>query len=459
MGQILSSKTISQSSPFSIMVTGATGFIGSRLVSLLSSNGYTVTGLSRQKLSNTQNVKYVQADVFDNEELDQSMQGIEVVYYLLHSMEGSKSEWQEFANREKVQAQNFLKSATKADVKRIIYLGGLVNDSLDLSPHMKSRKDVGDILRSGAIPVTEFRASLIIGAQGGSYAMLRYLVERLPVMVCPSWVKSLAQPIAVDDVIFYLAESLSKPETMGQIFEIGGPDKITYEELMRIYSAYLNRNLFVLQIPFLTTRLSSYWVDLITPVKASLARPLIDSLVHDTVVTDDKITKIIPIKLKSVRESIDIATKEMNSSPPASKPKEEKTGFKINQKLIQISLLALALIGTSYYWLDDRSDVYQILWLVGSFVWYVAIFSAIVLIRNKTRLGYFIAGILSWITLAVWLFDNFYVVFETSLIADQPSLLMTVRNFIGIAFASITVIASHNLFHKVIDYQYKGKPI
>jgi len=459
MEQILSSKHISQSSPFSIMVTGATGFIGSRLVSLLSSNGYTVTGLSRQKLNNTQNVKYVQADVFDNDELDKSMQGIEVVYYLLHSMEGSKSEWQEFANREKIQAQNFLKSATKAGVKRIIYLGGLVNDSLDLSPHMKSRKDVGDILRSGVIPVTEFRASLIIGAQGGSYAMLRYLVERLPVMVCPSWVKSLAQPIAVDDVIFYLAESLSKPETNGQIFEIGGPDKITYEELMRIYSAYLNRNLFVLQIPFLTTRLSSYWVDLITPVKASLARPLIDSLVHDTVVTDDKITKIIPIKLKSVRESIDIATKEINSSPPVSKPKEEKTGFKINQKLIQISLLALALIGTSYYWLDDRSDVYQTLWLVGSFVWYAAIFSSIVLIRNKTRLGYFMAGILAWITLAVWLFDNFYVVFETSLIADQPSLLMTVRNFIGIIFASITVIVSHNLFHKVIDYQYKGKPI
>ncbi len=452
-------KTIDQSFPFSIMVTGTTGFIGSRLVSLLSSNGYTVTGLSRQKLSNTQNVKYVQADVFDNDKLDQSMQGIEIVYYLLHSMEGSKSEWQEFANREKVQAQNFLKSATKAGVKRIIYLGGLVNDSLELSPHMKSRKDVGDILRSGTIPVTEFRASLIIGAQGGSYAMLRYLVERLPVMVCPSWVKSLAQPIAVDDVIFYLAECLSKPKTVDQIFEIGGPDKITYEELMRIYSAYLNRNLFVLQIPFLTTRLSSYWVDLITPVKASLARPLIDSLVHDTVVTDDKITKIIPIHLKSVRESIDIATKEMISTPSPSKIKEEKTGFKINQKLIQISLLALAVIGTSYYWLDDRPDVYQPLWLIDSFFWYTVIFTSLVFIHNKTRLGYFMAGILSWITLVFWLFDNFYVVFQTSLIASEPSELMTIRNFIGIFFVSLTVVSSHNLFHKVIDYQHKGKPI
>ena len=459
MNQSLLNKKTNQTSPYSIMVTGVTGFIGSRLLSSLSSSGYTVTGLSRRKLSDTNNVKYVQADVFDKEQLIKSMQGIEVAYYLLHSMEGSKSEWQEFANREKVQATNFLEAATKAGVKRIIYLGGLVNDSLELSPHMKSRKDVGDILRSGSIPVTEFRASLIIGAQGGSYAMLRYLVERLPVMVCPSWVKSLAQPIAVDDVIFYLTECLSKSETMGEIFEIGGPDKITYEELMRIYSAYLNRNLFVLQIPFLTTRLSSYWVDLITPVKASLARPLIDSLVHDTVVTDDKITKIIPIRLKSVLESIDIATQEMNSSPPTSKIKEEKTGFKINQKLIQISLLALAVIGTSYYWLDDRSDVYQPLWLVGSFLWYAVIITSLILIRNNTRLGYFMAGILSWVTLAVWLFDNFYVVFETSLIANQPSAMMTIRNFIGIVFASITIISSHNLFHKVIDYQYRGKPL
>ena len=459
LNQPVLNKKFNQSSPFSIMVTGVTGFIGTRLLSLLASNGYTVTGLSRKKLNDTGNVKYVQADVFDKEQLIKSMQGIEVAYYLLHSMEGSKSEWQEFANREKVQAQNFLEAATKAGVKRIIYLGGLVNDSLELSPHMQSRKDVGDILRSGSIAVTELRASLIIGAQGGSYAMLRYLVERLPVMICPSWVKSLAQPIAVDDVIFYLAECLSKPETMGQIFEIGGPDKITYEELMRIYSAYLNRNLFVLQIPFLTTRLSSYWVDLITPVKASLARPLIDSLVHDTVVTNDKITKIIPIKLKSVRESIDIATKEMNSSPPTFKAKEEKTGFKINQKLIQISLLALTVIGTSYYWLDDRSDVYQPLWLIGSFIWYAVIFASIILIRSNTRLGYFMAGILAWVTLAVWLVDNFYVVFQTSLIADQPNTLMTVRNFIGIAFASVTVVASHNLFHKVIDYQYRGKPL
>jgi len=448
-----------QTKPYSILVTGSTGFIGSKLVEKLTQNGYSVKGMSRRQIPDKQGVKYVKADAFNPDELETCLEGVEIAFYLLHSMEGDKKNWQEFASREKIQANNFLKAATIAGVKRIIYLGGLVNESLDLSPHMKSRKEVGDILSSGSIPVTQFRASLIIGAQGGSYAMLRYLVERLRIMVCPNWVKSLAQPIALDDVIQYLSECLGKPQTIGKIFEIGGPDKMTYEELMRVYSVYLGKNLFVLQIPFLTTRLSSYWVDLITPVKASLARPLIDSLVHDTIVTDDSITKIIPIRLKSVRESIDIATKEMKENPPKNESMEERTGFKINQKLIQVSLIAMAIIGSTYYWLDDRAEVFQPLWLIGSFIWYTAIVASIIFIHNKTRLGYLIAGVLSWFTLAFWLFDNFYVVFDTSVIALQPNELMTIRNFIGIVVAALAVFASHNLFHKVIDYQYKGKPI
>lgn len=445
--------------PYGILITGATGFIGSRLVKSLTERGYKVKAMTRKSLSDKNNVKYVQADALEYEQLANALKDTEVAYYLLHSMEGSKDEWKDFANREKIQAQNFLKAATSAGVKRIIYLGGLVNDSLDLSQHMRSRKEVGEILASGNIPVTELRASLIIGAQGGSYAMLRYLVERLRVMVCPSWVKSLAQPIALDDVIEYLIGCLVHPETTGKIFEIGGPEKITYEELMRVYSAYLNKNLFVIEIPFLTTRLSSYWVDLITPVKASLARPLIDSLVHDTVVTDDSITKIIPLNLKSVRESIDIATKEIAKNPPIKKPKEEKTSFIINQKILMCSLLALAVIGSSYYWLDERISVYQIGWIVGSAIWFTAIGFAILFVHSKTRLGYLIAGILSWVTLAFWLFDNFYVVFQMSLIAEQPNELMTIRNFVGIIVAAIAVFASHNVFHKVRLYQKNGTPL
>ena len=454
-----STDSASKHKPYSIMVTGATGFIGSRLISHLADLGYTVKGMSRKNIPDTKNVKYVQADVFDVSQLENALAEVEVAYYLLHSMEGNKDHWKEFASREKIQAQNFLKAATEAGVKRIIYLGGLVNDSLDLSPHMQSRKEVGEILASGEIPVTELRASLIIGAQGGSYAMLRYLVERLPVMVCPSWVKSLAQPIAVDDVIEYLSGCMIHQETTGKIYEIGGKDKLTYEELMRVYAKYLNKKLFVVEIPFLTTRLSSYWVDLITPVKASLARPLIDSLVHDTVVTNDSITKIIPLKLKSVSDAIDIATNEIRDNPPDTPIREERTGFKINQKLLLVSLIAMALVGTTYYWLDDRTELYEPLWILAGVFWYITIIAAIVFVKNKTRLGFLIAGVLSWITLAFWLFDNFYVVFETSLIIDKPNELITIRNFVWAALSIIAVIASHNTFHKIIDYQYKGRPI
>jgi len=459
MKQNLENIKFTQTKPYSILVTGATGFIGSKLVEKLTQKGYSVKGMSRQKIQDKPGVKFVKADVFNPDELQTCLQGVEIAFYLLHSMEGDKKNWKEFASREKTQAKNFRKAATIAGVKRIIYLGGLVNESLDLSPHMKSRKAVGEILSSGNIPVTQLQASLIIGAQGGSYAMLRYLVERLRVMVCPSWVKSLAQPIALDDVIDYLVGCMEKPQTIGKIYDIGGPEKLTYEELMRQYAAYLNKNLFIIEIPFLTTRLSSYWVDLITPVKASLARPLIDSLVHDTIVSDNSITKIIPLRLKSVRESIDIATKETSKQNPIIKSKEEKTNFTLNQKILLVILIAFAICGTTYYWLDDRVDVYQPEWLLASVFWYTAILFAFIFVRNKTRLGYLIAGMLSWVTLAFWLFDNFHIAFQSSLIADKPSLLMTVRNFIGIVIASIGVIASHNVFHKVRNYQQKGTPV
>lgn len=441
------------------MVSGCTGFIGSRLAEKLSMMGYSVRGLTRQKKNDRGNIAYVRADVFDLPELTRSMRGIGVAYYLLHSMEGSKSEWQDFAKREGEQARNFLTAAEEAGVKRIIYLGGLVKDGGELSSHMKSRKEVGRILASGSIPVTELRASLIIGAHGGSFVMLRYLVERLRVMVCPSWVESYAQPIAVDDVVAYLVGCLKKRETAGRIFEIGGPDKMTYEQIMRTYSAYLNRRLFILRIPFLTTRLSSLWVDLITPVKASLARPLVDSLVHDTVVTDPSITKVIPLNLKTVAESIDIAAKEMDSSLADTKTRGERTGFGVNQRIIMLALLALGVCGTTYYWLDDRPDVYEPLWLLGSAAWYAAIAFAAVMIRNKTRLGYMVAGVLSWVTLSFWLFDNFHVVFDASLISTAPNLAMTVRNFAGVLVAAVAVVASHNLFHKIFSYQHRGRPI
>ncbi len=447
-----------QTKPYDIMVTGATGFIGSRLMSSLTKRGYSVKAISRREVQNKGNVEFVKADLFNEKELETALNGIDIAYYLVHSMEGDKKHWKEFALRERVQAQNFLKAATSAGVKRIIYLGGLVNESLELSPHMKSRRDVGEILASGQIPVTQLRASLIIGAGGGSYAMLRYLVERLRIMVCPRWVKSLAQPIAVDDVIEYLIGCMEHPETAGRIFDIGGPEKLTYERLMRVYSAYLNKNLFVIQIPFLTTRLSSYWVDLVTPVKASLARPLIDSLVHDTIVKDDSIIKIIPIKLKPVMEAIHIATEEIRKNPPTEETKENRVSFVINQKVLMASLVAMLIVGTSYYWLDDREDTYKISWIAVSALWFVTIISSIIFVNNKTRLGYLLAGVLSWVTLGFWLFDNYHVVFEQSVIASQPNPYMTIRNFVGVCITVIVIVSSHNVFHKIQTYQFRSRP-
>ena len=459
--QKLENMEIVETKPYSILVTGVTGFIGSKLLTRLTAAGYTVKAMSRRELSDKPGIKYVQADALVENDLDNALDGVEVAYYLLHSMEGDKKEWENFDKRESLQAKNFLNAATKAGVKRIIYLGGLVNDGLDLSRHMKSRKTVGDILSSGDIPVTQLRASIIIGAQGGSFAMLRYLVERLRVMVCPKWVKSLAQPICLNDVVEYLVKCMEKKETSGKTFDIGGPEKVNYEQMMRIYSAILNRNLFVLQIPFLTTKLSSYWIDLITPVKASLARPLVESLIHDSIVHDDSIKKYIDFELKSLHESIIIAQEDMIEIEEANKGYKfsEKMGFPINQKILSVSLIMMAITGTTYYWLDNRLDVFEISWLIGSIVWFVAIGFGILFVMQKTRLGYLIAGILSWVTIAFWLFDNFYVIFDMSLIAQEPDIYMTLRNFLGVVIAGIAVFSSHNVFHKIRTYQAKGKRI
>ena len=453
------SDNFSQNKPYDILVTGSTGFIGKKLLEKLDETGFKVKAMSRSKYPDTENTTYVQADAFDVDSLTAATEGVETAFYLLHSMEGSKKEWAEFANREKQQAQNFLKAATESGVKRIIYLGGLVNESLHLSKHMRSRHDVGKILASGSIPVTELRASVIVGAEGGSYAMLRYLVERLPLMVCPKWVKSQTQPIAVDNVVDYLIGVMKNSVTSGKILEIGGPEVMTYEQLMRLYSYILNRNLTVIQIPFLTPRLSSYWIDLVTPVKASLARPLVDSLVHDSVVKDKSIDKLVSVKLKPMTEAIAAAREESKAFKPIIKSGEEKTSYKINQKILLITLCAMAFIGTTYYWMDDRSDVWQIPWLVGSLIWYAAILFAISFVRQKARLGYLIGGLLSWVTLAFWLIDNFYVVFQLSLVASEPSLDVTIRNFIGAAIAGLAIFSSHNVFHKIRVYQAKGEPV
>ncbi|MCJ7636174.1 MAG: NAD(P)H-binding protein [Nitrososphaeraceae archaeon] len=308
-----------------ILVTGAGGFIGSNLVSRLSfaTKDTEIVCMTRnaeklkKKISKNSNVKIAEADVMDYVQIKDTLTKIDIAYYLIHSMEGvSAKEWKKFAERDRKAAENFAKAATECKVKRIIYLGGLIHEDkntttnskrgqIKISEHMQSRIEVGNILKKSLAHVTIFRAAVILGKDGASYKMLRYLVERLPVMVCPKWVLTNSQPIAIDDVITYLVKSIEKEETEGKEFDIGGPDTLRYIDMMRRYAKVINKKfLKIVIIPFLTPKLSSYWVELITPTKASLVRPLIESLKYEAVVKDDSIKKIIPIKLKTFEEAI-----------------------------------------------------------------------------------------------------------------------------------------------------------
>ena len=307
-----------------ILVTGASGFIGSRLVSRLlsyssslSSNEiYEIVCLTRDKESlkgrydnHEDIIKIFEADVNDYPQLVKAMNGVTIAFYLIHSMGGSSKEWKKFAQRDRTAAKNFAKAPTECGVERIIYLGGLIHgeteeDYYRLSEHMRSRKEVGDILKTSTAEVTFFHAAVILGQGGGSFQMLEYLVKRLPVMVCPKWVLTKSQPISVDDVVEYLVRSINMKDTEGRDFDIGGTEVLTYLQMMRLYAKMLNKSIKILIIPFLTPRLSSYWVDLITPVKASLARPLIDSLKHEATVKDDTIKRLIPLKLKTFEEAV-----------------------------------------------------------------------------------------------------------------------------------------------------------
>jgi uncharacterized protein YbjT (DUF2867 family) len=380
---------------------------------------------------------------------------IDIAYYLVHSMEGTSKQWKKFSERDRVAAMNFAKVASEYGVKRIIYLGGLIHaeddDDDKLSEHMRSRKKVGEILQQhSSSKVTIFRAAVILGQGGGSFQMLQYLVERLPVMICPRWVLTKCQPIAVDDVVEYLARCIDVKETEGKTFDIGGRDVLTYLDMMRKYAKILNKSVQVIIIPFLTPRLSSYWVDLVTPVRASLARPLIDSLKHDATVQDDSIRQVIPIQLKSFEEAVREARNEKAQvRRPNRRTIKERSTVKINSKLLMLSLIAMAAIGSTYYIMDGRPEIYHTNWIVLGTLWYMGIAFAIYFLRYGARLGALTAGILGWLTLTFWLIDNLYIVWGTSVIASSPDEAITIRNFIGAGVAALVVATSHNLFHKL----------
>ncbi|MFT5222364.1 MAG: hypothetical protein ACI867_000663 [Glaciecola sp.] len=296
-----------------VLITGASGYIGGRLVPELLAQGHDVRCLARtpSKLDDNdwrEQVEVVQGDVSDPISTRASLEGIDAAYYLVHSI-GEGPDWETF---ESTCATVFRDACDDAGVGQIIYLGGLGQDDEELSAHLTSRHVVGDILGAGATPCTELRAAIIIGSGSASFEMLRNLVDVLPAMVTPKWVSSPCQPIAVRDVLYYLSGVLGLPEAANRTFEVGGPQVRTYGEMMQEYAqvAGLRRRL-IITIPLLTPRLSSLWVGLVTPLPPSLARPLIDSLVNDVTVHDDSIKEVLPHTPMPYAEAVSLALRRV----------------------------------------------------------------------------------------------------------------------------------------------------
>lgn len=297
--------------PLRCLVTGVTGYIGGRLVPQLLREGYRVRVLSRdtdrlQGRPWINDVEVVEADVLQPKTLPAALQDIDIAYYLIHSMSGKGSS--EFHNRDIQAARNFGKTASEQNVDRIIYLGGLGDPDDQLSEHLASRQKTGAILRESEVSVTEFRAAIVVGSGSKSFEMVRYLTERVPMMICPSWVYSKVQPIAIRNVLQYLVSTIKKSETRNEIIEIGGSSVITYADMMKIYAEVHGLKRILIPVPVLSPTLSSHWVHWMTPIPASLARPLIEGLKNDVIVKSDKAQKLFPkITPLSYKRAVELA--------------------------------------------------------------------------------------------------------------------------------------------------------
>ena len=278
-----------------ILVTGATGYVGGRLVPRLLEAGCRVRCLARDPtrlLGRTwrDQVEVAQGDMLQRETLVAAMRDVRVVYYLVHSLGGGG----DFSERDLAAARNCARAAHATGVERIIYLGGLGDPLANLSPHLRSRQQTGEALRETGVPVTEFRAAVIVGSGSLSFEMIRYLMERLPVMICPRWVFTRIQPIAIRNVLDYLVAALACPESAGRILEIGGRDIMTYAGMMSGYAKARGLKRRLIAVPVLTPRLSAYWVHLVTHIPAKIAQPLIKGLVNEVIVRDDTSLRLFP---------------------------------------------------------------------------------------------------------------------------------------------------------------------
>jgi uncharacterized protein YbjT (DUF2867 family) len=274
-----------------VVVFGATGTIGRPLVEELA-EAHEVTAVSRQERPDQGNVTWAQADATDAASVARVLEGAEVAYYLVHSLGAT-----DFEERDLQAAETTAKAAEQAGVKQLVYLGGLGDDSPDLSAHLRSRRETGRRLASTSVPVTTLRAAIVVGRDSAAFETVVSLVDRLPAMVTPRWVSTRTQPIALGDVVAYLAGVCGREEAFGQELDVGGPEVMTYREMMERIAVLRGKRPFIVEVPVLTPYLSSLWLHVVTPVKAGVARPLIEGLRNETVAHDDRIRALVPLEL------------------------------------------------------------------------------------------------------------------------------------------------------------------
>jgi uncharacterized protein YbjT (DUF2867 family) len=287
------------------LLTGGSGYVGGRLIPMLARRRATLRCLARDPekmralvLPTTEVVK---GDVLDRPSLDQALRGVHTAYYLVHLMSGSK----DFEREDRQAATNFAGAAGEAGVRRIVYLGGLGDDAdPSLSPHLRSRHEVGDILRGSGVETVEFRASMVVGAGSLSFQLMKALTDRLPVMLCPRWLTTPTQPIAVDDVLAYLVAAPDLPPGGSRIFEVGGTDVVSYGDLIREYARQKGLRRWLISVPVLTPWLSGLWLALVTPASFEVGRHLIEGLKNPTVVRDESALDVFPIRPVGVREAV-----------------------------------------------------------------------------------------------------------------------------------------------------------
>ncbi len=280
-----------------IAVLGATGTIGRALVPLLAQE-HEVVAISRHPRHGSDGIRWVQADATDAGAMEKALEGVDVAYYLVHSL-GSP----DFEERDKIAAATVARAAAHAGLRQLLYLGGLGDRSPDLSRHLRSRAETASVLASGSVPVTVLRAAMVVAPGSAAFETIVSLVDRLPAMICPRWVSTPTQPIALADLIEYLAAAAGADRMFGQSFDAGGPEVMTYRAMIEQVARIRGRHPLIVEVPLLSPRLSSYWLNLVTPVRASVARPLIESLRNPTVAGDDRLRQLIPLRLTPFDEA------------------------------------------------------------------------------------------------------------------------------------------------------------